>query len=166
VRRNPRCPPGWLTGLLLGCLGIGDKERIQSPGSLPKCSAGYGEASHNLPNLGLRYPQKNLRLAAQGLIDSKSRCAPAAPRCWRDCGSYPDAARAGSIRSVPSTFFDTVPSAASLQACATIGPSSTMRWLDGMTALVLRNSRASATLRSRNYRLRISSPSCSIRSKA
>jgi hypothetical protein len=29
----------------------GDKERIQSPGSLRKCSADYGEVSHNVPDI-------------------------------------------------------------------------------------------------------------------
>jgi hypothetical protein len=68
---------------------------------------------------------------------------------------------AGSIGV--STFFDTMPPA----PCAkTTGPSSAMCSLNRMPASVLRNSRAIAALRSRNGRLRRSSPSCSMRSKA
>jgi hypothetical protein len=117
MRRNTRCPPGWLTGLLLGCLGIGDKERIHSSGSLPKCSAGYGEASHNLPNLVLRYPQMNLKLAARRLIDSNLAAPPLLAGLWTLIRT-----RHEPDRYLPSTFFDTVPLAPSRQACAkTIG---------------------------------------------
>jgi hypothetical protein len=58
--------------------------------------------------------------------------------------------RHGPKRYVPSTFFDTMPSAPSRQACAkTIGPSSAICSLNRMPVPVRRNSRANAALRSR-----------------
>jgi hypothetical protein len=54
-RRNLKdAAGGFLLGLLLGCLDMGIKERIQTPDSVRKCPAGYGEASQIV--MGFRDP--------------------------------------------------------------------------------------------------------------
>ncbi len=98
-----------------------------------------------------------LARAHRSHISLRSRCTAmlAGLRTLIQTGQGPD-------RYVPSTRLETMPSAPSRQACAkTAAPSSLVYSLSRMPPSTLRKSRASAALRSRNARLRKSSPSCS-----
>jgi hypothetical protein len=115
-----------LLGLLLSCLRMGENERIQSAGSLRKCPAGYGEASHmcvvgsgsqlrdvkfypTRPSMIVGYRTEDLdihrRICAPPPGDSSIPIRAALPLHSDACGIAdfnPDTARAGSIGTVQS----------------------------------------------------------------
>jgi hypothetical protein len=133
-------------------------KRIRSHNALPKKSTGPSEARRTSQFRCVSGPSASSSIPNLAALPLHSDAGGSADL-------DPDQTRTGSIGA--STFFDTMPSAPSRQACAkTIGPSSAMCSLSRMPASVLRNRCASAAFRSRNRGLRISSPSCSTRSKA
>jgi hypothetical protein len=101
---------GFLLGLPLGCLGMGDAERIHTRDflrAMPRRSRrgksqcvlwGWGRNQAMLKFIRLVRPRlSDIRQRSAistgesgarclGLVDSISRSVPAARRCWRECG--------------------------------------------------------------------------------
>jgi hypothetical protein len=111
-------------------------------------------AGHRLNAIGSLTGRSSSGTRCLRLIGSTSRSAPAARRRWRDADLDPAAAPTGSIRAIDllrNDAFGTEQAGVREDDRA----SSTMCSLNRMPASVLRNSRASAFLRSRNGRSQI-----------